>query len=226
MSKLEGDDTARKLERKELIQLASNLYRDEMRRTVAWRSRLDTTSNWAVVLTASILTFAFSSEDNPHYLLLVAIGGVVAFTFIEARRYRHYDVWRSRIRLLEENLFAAAFRSSDELWGGQWTRRLAEDLRQPTYKVSYIRALRHRLRRIYLALLLMLILSWVVRITSFSDGALDISRDAAIGAIPGTWVAGALGLLVVAALTLTAWPVDGRGQLQPEEDEEAEAAWD
>ncbi len=212
--------------REELLRVGTSLYRDEMRRVTNWRTRLDTTSNWAVVLCASILTFAFSSKDNPHYLLLVAMGGVLTFAFIEARRYRHYDVWRSRIRLLERFMFAEVYDASDRPGVGDWTKKMAEDLRRPTYKISFIRALHHRLRRIHLALLLILGVSWVARITSYEDGKLDIIEDAAIGVITGDWVVGVIGLLLLAALVLAVWPFDVRGSLQPEEDDSAEEAWD
>lgn len=206
--------------------MGTSQYRDEMRRAVTWRQRLDTTSNWAVVLCASILTFAFSSESNPHYLLLVAMGGVLTFAVIEARRYRHYDVWRSRIRLLERFMLAEVYDASDRPGVGEWTKKMAEDLRRPTYKISFIRALHHRLRRIHLALLIILGLSWVARITSFQDGQLDIVEDAAVGEIAGDWVAVAIGLLLLAAIVLAVWPFGERGSLRPEGDDGAEEDWD
>jgi len=56
-----------------------------------------------VVLTASLLTWTLSNESRPHYVLLIGLVMLTVFLGIEARRYPMYDVWRSRVRLLEEN---------------------------------------------------------------------------------------------------------------------------
>lgn len=70
----------------------AHLYRGEIHRMRFWRERLDRTTNWAIIILGTILTWTFSSESNPHYILL---GGMVIlgiFLFIEARRYRGYDI--------------------------------------------------------------------------------------------------------------------------------------
>lgn len=61
-----------------------------------------------VTVVAAILTWAFSSPDNPHYVILVGILILSLFLLIEARRYRDYDVYRSRVRLFQQNLLADA----------------------------------------------------------------------------------------------------------------------
>src|SRR6056297_534128 len=76
----------------------AHFYRGEMSRVTTWRQRLDETTKWTVTLMAAILTWAFSNTDNPHYILLIAIGAVATFLGIEARRYQHYDVYRTRVR--------------------------------------------------------------------------------------------------------------------------------
>lgn len=52
-------------------ELLAHLYRGQLARADTWRQRLDATSNWAVMLTAALLTWIFSSTSNPHYVLLV-----------------------------------------------------------------------------------------------------------------------------------------------------------
>jgi len=66
-----------------------------------------------VTVVAAILTFAFSSADNPHYIILVGILAAVSSLLIEARRYRDYDVYRSRVRLFQQNLLADALDPSE-----------------------------------------------------------------------------------------------------------------
>lgn len=89
--------------------VVAHLYRGEVERTVSWRSRLDSTTNRAVTIIAGILAYAFSSGDVAHSILLVAMLIGVVFLLIEARRFRRYDVWRSRVRSMQENLFANAW---------------------------------------------------------------------------------------------------------------------
>src|SRR5512133_1814937 len=84
----------------ELTTLA-HLYRGEMYRSKVWRTRLDTTTNWAVATTGIALSVCFSDATiSPVPLVLVSLL-VMIFLNIEARRYRYFDIWRTRVRLLE-----------------------------------------------------------------------------------------------------------------------------
>jgi uncharacterized membrane protein len=66
------------------VALIGHFYRAEVERMTAWRTRLDQTTNWAVVLMATILTFVFASPDYPYYMLLIGAIGVGAFLVIES----------------------------------------------------------------------------------------------------------------------------------------------
>src|SRR6185503_2702680 len=46
-----------------------HFYRGEVQRSTTWRTRLDTTTYWAVFTTGATLSFAFSSNTNPHFLI-------------------------------------------------------------------------------------------------------------------------------------------------------------
>ena len=52
----------------------AHFYRGEISRTNTWRTRLDATTNWAVITTAAALTFVFSSAQNPHFGAGAALG--------------------------------------------------------------------------------------------------------------------------------------------------------
>jgi Predicted integral membrane protein (DUF2270) len=68
------------------ITALSHLYRGEMYRSTVWRTRLDATTNWAVVTTGLALSLTFSSEAASP-LPLVLVGLLVAvFLLIEGRR--------------------------------------------------------------------------------------------------------------------------------------------
>jgi uncharacterized membrane protein len=181
----------------------AHLYRGEIHRMKFWRERLDRTTNWAVIVIAAVLTWAFSSEQNPHYLLL--IGNVVLATFltVEARRYRAYDIWRSRVRTLQQEVWAAGLDEREPL-DPDWRSKLADDYRQPTLKITAEEAIAHRLRRIYLPLFAVLNGAWAVRVTAFGPDTWPAS--AAIGMVPGTVVTAVLVLLGAVAVFVACRP--------------------
>ncbi|AXR82464.1 DUF2270 domain-containing protein [Natrarchaeobaculum sulfurireducens] len=183
----------------------AHVYRGEIDRVGTWRERLDETTTWAVTLMAAILTWAFSSPDNPHYILLVGILIVTIFLGIEARRYRDYDVFRSRARIIQENLFANALDPSQGVESHDWRAELSRDYRRPTLKVSVYEALANRLQRVYLALLSVLLVAWVFRITAFAPRQ-DWLTTAEIARIPGIAVVAVVGVFYVVLLGVTFWP--------------------
>ncbi|WP_254525238.1 DUF2270 domain-containing protein [Natrinema caseinilyticum] len=179
----------------------AHLYRGEIHRMRFWRERLDRTTNWAVIILTAILTWAFSSESNPHYVLLAGTAILCVFLTIEARRYRGYDIWRSRMRTLQRNVFAYGLDPSQGLEDPDWRVTLSKDYRRPRLKVSRMEAIAHRLRRVYLPLFSVLLGAWVLRILAFANRPWP--ESAAIGRIPGSVVTaivalGYVGLFVVA----------------------------
>src|SRR6267142_6806827 len=48
-----------------------HFYRGEVQRSNTWRTRLDTTTYWAVLTAGATLSFAFSSPSNPHFVILI-----------------------------------------------------------------------------------------------------------------------------------------------------------
>ncbi|MGH9902941.1 MAG: DUF2270 domain-containing protein, partial [Pyrinomonadaceae bacterium] len=83
-----------------------HFYRGEVQRSNTWRNRLDTTTNWAVLTAGATLSFAFSAPANPHFVIIINSILVAFFLFMEARRYRYYEIWSSRVRVLETGYFA------------------------------------------------------------------------------------------------------------------------
>jgi uncharacterized membrane protein len=164
-------------------------YRGEMHRANVWRIRLDTTTNWAIVTTAAILSFAFTS--GPHVILLVGEMLVFHFLVIEARRYRFFDLWNTRVRKLEENFFAPLLRREDlESPQRSWGDHLAHDLFDPHYKVSFVEALGIRLWRNYTPVFGLLAALWVVKLITVSGGESfgAVYEAMAVGPIPSWFV--------------------------------------
>ena len=88
----------------------AHLYRGELYRSTVWRTRLDATTNWAVVSTGLALSLTFSSASaSPLPLVLVSLL-VAVFLHTEARRYRFFDFWRVRAHILETQFFGPILR--------------------------------------------------------------------------------------------------------------------
>jgi uncharacterized membrane protein len=181
----------------------AHLYRGEVDRAVNWRTRLDSTTNWAVTVIAGILAYAFSNEDTAHSIVLVAILIGLVFLLIEARRYQRYDVWRSRVRAMQENLFANALDPSEGIEQRDWRARLSADYRRPTMTLPLRAAVAHRLRRVYLPLLVALLIVWLIRLNGDSD---PVIRAAAVSDIPGWIVAAAVAATYLSLFAIAFWP--------------------
>ena len=181
----------------------AHLYRGEMDRAVNWRQRLDQTTNWAVTIIAGILAYAFSNSGVSHAIILVAIGIGMVFLIIEARRFRLYDVWRDRVRAMQENLFANALNPAGGIEQRDWREQLSQDYRDPDKKMPFTTAVSHRLQRVYLPLLAGLFFVWVSRL---SGANAPLIRAAAVANTPGRIVF-AVVIAVYGCLTVVAiWP--------------------
>lgn len=194
-------------EAEEFLPLMAHLYRGSLDRATKWRDRLDRTLHWSVLIVASLLTWTFSNRENPHAILLLAMVVVGVFLVMEARRYRRYDIWRTQVRLLEENVFANVLDPSG-VEQAEWRRLLSEDLRRPAFKISVLESLSRRLRRSYLALLLVLLVAWIVRLTILSEPHEGVVTTAGIWVIPGSVVIGVVGLFYALLVGLTIWPIE------------------
>lgn len=164
-----------------------HFYRGEVQRSNTWRLRLDSTTNWAVVTTGAVLTFAFGSVGNSHVVILISFLLVWLFLVIESRRYRYYELWTLRVRLLETDFFAAML-TPPFAPHPEWATRLADSLLTPEFPISQLEALGRRLRRNYIWIYLILGLAWVVKLMLHPTPADSLERffsRASIGFISG-----------------------------------------
>ncbi len=178
------------LKASEFTTAMTHFFRAEHARANVWRQRLDTTTNWAVVTTGAALSFAFTQTTSLHIVILLDILLVTVFLIMEARRYRYYELWASRVRLMETDFFAAMlvppFQPSPD-----WAETLAENLLMPHFPISIWEALGRRLRRNYLWIYSIVGLSWLANLwlipTPVATTAEMIKR-AALGSISGELV--------------------------------------
>jgi uncharacterized membrane protein len=186
----------------------AHLYRGEMNRLTVWRQRLDITSNWAIVLATGLATFTLGHPDVPHYTLLL---GLALFSFsllIEGRRYRHLHHSKWRVYLLHLGFFAEQLHPIEEVRAlPDWRRLLAADLRRTHFLISVFTAVRVRLRRNYLMLLLFITAVWVTKLIIHparpQSAAEFYSRLAIGGIIPAWFVAGSAITFVVTAVVMS-----------------------
>ena len=142
----------------------AHFYRGEIQRSNVWRSRLDATTNWAVITAGATLSFVFSSPDNPHFAIPINTLLVSIFLFMEARRYRYYEVWANRVRVLETGYFAPMLSHRTIAPDKEWAEHIAADLISPHFTISEWEAVGRRLRSNYLWIFVLLTLSWTLKI--------------------------------------------------------------
>jgi uncharacterized membrane protein len=167
-----------------------HFYRGEVQRANTWRNRLDTTTNWAVLTAAGTLSFAFSAPANPHFVILINSVLVAFFLFMEARRYRYYEIWSSRVRVIETGYFAQML-APGNLVDEEWASHLASDLLTPHFTISTSEAVGRRLRRNYLWIFVLLAASWNLKVYLHPAPATHFNEfvdRATIGIVPGWFV--------------------------------------
>ena len=190
----------------------AHLYRGEVYRSTIWRTRLDNTTNWAVVTTGIALSIAFSGTTaSPVPLLLVGLL-VIVFLSLEGRRYRYFNVMRARARHLEKTLFVPMLRGEGVMLDPTARELLASDYLEPHHHITMATACGRRLRRNY---------AWILSIQAAAyfgklaihptplTGLQEMFERAAVGPLPGevliaggmvfhlAWIAFALATYVV-----------------------------
>ncbi len=175
----------------------AHFYRGEIQRSNVWRGRLDATTNWAVITAGATLSFVFSSPTNPHFAIPINTILVSIFLFMEARRYRYYEVWANRVRVLETGYFAPMLSHRTAAPDQDWAEHIAADLITPHFTIGVWEAVGRRLRANYLWIFILLALSWSLKIyihpspiPATTDAELQVFWDilqqrATVGLAPG-----------------------------------------
>ncbi len=143
------------------VSTMTHFYRGELGRMMEWRRRFDATANWAIVGTGSLFAFAVRNADMLNEAMLINLIVLGFFSFIEARRYRFYDAFRARVRMLEVHFIAPTLIGGERRpLEGEWRTHLVEDLIMPSSKCTFAFALGRRFRHIYGALHLFVLFGW------------------------------------------------------------------
>ena len=201
----------------------AHYYRAMVGRADVWRTRMDSTTNLAIVATAGIVTFTLGEPAVSHSVVFISSLLTVSFLLLEARRLTFYRFWQRRALLLENTLLRAAIRStrsvvedagasrsgagaeSDERAEAEWLTILESELGRTVPDMPLSKAVARRLRRIYLYLFGVQVLAWGLKLGSHPANAASLSglvERARIGGVPGPVVAALVGLLLLAAIGL------------------------
>lgn len=149
----------------EFVNTLAHYHRAEIGRMAGWRDRIDRTTNWAITVVAAMLSVSLSTPTAHHGVLIFAMVLVLLLLWIEARRYRFFDVYRARVRRMERHYFAQVFAPVPERDPG-WARVLGDDLRHPRFLIGHRAAMSRRLRRNYGWMFLILLAAWILKVTS------------------------------------------------------------
>jgi uncharacterized membrane protein len=186
-----------------------NAFFSELSPSLEEAAMIDGASRWSAfrdvalplvlpgIAAAAMLSLSLSSPTSHHGVLLFAMVLVQLLLLIEARRYRFFDVYRGRVRRLEKNYFAQIFAPMPDPDGG-WAKVLGQDLRKPRFLIPLRVAMSRRLKRNYFWMFLVLLLAWVLKISTPKLQEEGVARElawsvnevvgnAAFGPLPG-WV--------------------------------------
>ena len=137
---------------------------------------------------------------------------------IEARRYRYYELWSSRVRMMETDFFTAMlvppFKPSPD-----WAETLAESLLHPQFPISEMEAIGRRLRRNYLWIYLIIGIAWLGRLILFptpANGFSDIVAHASFSNVGGGVILSTVGIfytLIFVITIVTIWMRRASGEV-------------
>ena len=170
------------LEDNQKITLMAHLYRAQVGRADLWRCRLDSTTNWAVITTAAALTTTFSQPAASPTVLIMCTILVTIFLGIESRRYRYYELWNCRLRLLERGLLTDSYSS--------WREALTRSLDEPQFPISSLEAFGRRYLVNYIWLYAILAVAWLVHVWAHpvpSASLVEMMSRQVLGVITVRW---------------------------------------
>lgn len=181
------------LTRSEYVAAMVHFYRGELQRTLEWRKRMDTTTHWALITTVGIITFSFSDPEFSQETLITGMYANLMFLVHESRRFRFFDMWRSRLRMIEENFYGPLLRRDPRSPIHDWGRQVSEDLLHPKFKITRAQGMRARLTRNYIYIFLFLLMAWAGRavVLPHAENSSSLPAIFSIGVVPW-WIPVAL----------------------------------
>jgi uncharacterized membrane protein len=180
-----------------------HLYRAEVGRLTAYRTRLDTTTSWAITTSALVATFTYGNAQNPAAAFLFLMLCDYFFLHLEARRFIAYEASRYRVYLLERFFYGEVLGAENN---SQWGAHLLKALRNPSPTISRFGALGWRLRRNYVWIFVLVLLAWVGKLHLAGPptwAPAELAARAGVGDVPDWLVVGLVAAFYVYLLVIT-----------------------
>jgi uncharacterized membrane protein len=198
-------EAARRMSSAELTTAMVHFYRGEVQRSNTWRNRLDTTTNWAVLSAGRCYRSRSALRQSP-FRHSHRFDSRCRVSADEARRYRYYEIWAGRVRVIEMGYYAPMLAPDSVPRDKEWASHLASDLLTPHFTISVWEAIGRRLRRNYVWIFALLALSWNLKVYLYPLPARNFDEfidRATVGLVPG-WIVFIVGFLFNAALFILA----------------------
>lgn len=170
------DTTAGKIETRDYYTTMSHFYRGELGRIMMWRQRLDLTTNWAILSSTGVITFALGNESISHIVFMLANLTVFLLMAIEGRRYRYYDAYRARVRILEAHFLVPVILQDTTRLQGDWRSLLVEDMIIPSFKMSMLQAVGKRLNLNFRWIYLVIVAALILKVTIHNPGTDTVAK--------------------------------------------------
>ena len=167
--------------------------------------------NWAITVVAAMLSVSLSTPNAHHGVLIFAMLLILLLLSIEARRYRFFEL-RARVRKIERHYFAQVCSPQAE-FASNWLSNLGTACarRNSWFRIG---SRRPAASRNYLYMYLILLLAWVLKISTsslqpegvgigFVGSVREAVSNAALGPVPG-WL-----VVVIMAASFAALFVSG-----------------
>src|SRR6266700_828982 len=136
---------------------------------------------------------AFFTREVPHIIFFFNLAIVWVLLWIEARRYRFYDAFRARVRMLEAHFLVPMVMENRQMLQGEWKKLVCEDLILPCFKISKLEAVGRRLKRNYVFIFVLILVAWLTKIflhaTAPINDIVSFYHALRIGHIPSWLVA-------------------------------------
>ena len=186
------------------VNAMSHFYRGELARIMVWRQRLDITTSWAITLSSAVFGFAFSNREVPHIIFFFNIAVVWMLLWIEARRYRFYDAFRARVRMLEAHFLVPIVSQNTAMLQGEWQKLVCEDLILPSFKISRFEAIGRRLRRNYGFIFVIILVAWITKIFLHAEPRIEswgtFYRALHVGTSIPSWLVATVFVLTIGSI--------------------------
>ena len=172
-------------------------YRAEIQRSNTWRTRLDATTNWAVLTVAAAISFALSSPNNHYGVIILDMMLITLFLWIEARRYRYYEIVELSSQANRGQFLCRDARATCPTPTPPGPNGWPGLFREPKFPISLWEAFGRRLRRNYLWIYFILDGAWALKSYIHPAPAASLSEfldRSSLEVVPGLLMMG-LGLL-------------------------------